>query len=92
MKTTGKDLFQYILGGLIVTGFFVLLIALVYKTIPLENKDLLNLVVGALIGSFASIVGYFFGSSAGSAKKDDIIAEATIKKDETINNALLNNK
>lgn len=71
----GKDLFQYILGGLIVTGFFVLLYLLVMAEVPAVNKEILNLVVGALIGSFASVVGYFFGSSAGSSKKDDIIAQ-----------------
>ena len=70
----GNDIFKYILGGLVVTGFFVLLYLLVSKTVPDVNKDLLNLVVGALIGSFASVIGYFFGSSAGSQKKDDIIA------------------
>jgi hypothetical protein len=42
--------------------------------VPEPNKDLLNLVVGALIGSFASVVGYFFGSSAGSAQKDETIS------------------
>ena len=72
MKT--KDIFQYILAGLIIIGFFILLIALVYVTIPESNKDLLNLVVGALIGSFATIVGYFFGSSSSSAKKDETIS------------------
>jgi hypothetical protein len=71
----GNDIFKYILGGLVVLGFFILLYLLVSKTVPMENKDLLNLVVGALIGSFASVVGYFFGSSAGSARKDDIIAK-----------------
>jgi heme O synthase-like polyprenyltransferase len=69
----GNDLFKYILGGLIVIGFFVLLYLLVMSEIPEKNKDLLNLVVGALIGSFASVVGYYFGSSAGSAKKDDLL-------------------
>ena len=68
-----KDIFQYGLGGLIVIGFFVLLITLVFTEVPEKNKDLLNLVVGALIGSFATIVGYFFGSSSGSAKKDETI-------------------
>ena len=70
---TGKDIFQYILGGLIVVGFFVLLYMLIKSEVPDKNKDLLNLVVGALIGSFASVVGYYYGSSAGSARKDDII-------------------
>lgn len=67
-----KDIFQYILGALITIGFFVLMISLVYASIPEQNKDLLNLVVGALIGSFATIVGYFFGSSKGSADKNEI--------------------
>ena len=72
MKT--KDVFQYVLAGLIIIGFFVLLIVLVYATVPEPNKDLLNLVVGSLIGSFATIVSYFFGSSSSSAKKDETIS------------------
>ena len=70
----GNDIFKYILGGLVVVGFFVLLYLLVSRNVPDVNKDLLNLVTGALIGSFASVIGYFFGSSAGSQKKDEIIA------------------
>jgi hypothetical protein len=69
----GRDLFQYILGGLIVTGFFVLLCLLLFVEMPQNNKDLLNLIVGALIGCFTSIVGYYYGSSAGSASKDETI-------------------
>ena len=83
MKTTGKDIFQYMLGGLIVAGFFVLLYLLVSKTVPDVNKDLLNLVVGALIGSFATVVGYFFGSSAGSQKKDETISSMVAENTET---------
>ena len=75
----GKDLFQYILGGLIVVGFFALLFLLIMSEIPEINTDLLNLVVGALIGSFASVVGYFFGSSSSSAKKDETI-DSILKK------------
>jgi uncharacterized BrkB/YihY/UPF0761 family membrane protein len=72
MKT--KDILQTILAILIIIGFFLLLTLLLYTKVPNENKDLLNLVVGALIGSFATVVGYFFGSSSSSAKKDDTIS------------------
>lgn len=65
---------MFILGGLIVVGFFVLLYLLIMAEVPERNKDLLNLVVGALIGSFATVVGYFYGSSAGSATKTEIMA------------------
>ena len=79
-----KDYFQYILGGLIVVGFFVLLYMLAAKEVPDPNKDLLNLVVGALIGSFATVVGYFYGSSSSSAKKDEVISQQlTNTKDES---------
>ena len=35
-----KEIFQYVLGGLIVAGFFALLILLVLSAVPTENKDL----------------------------------------------------
>jgi uncharacterized BrkB/YihY/UPF0761 family membrane protein len=68
-----KTTFQYILAALIIVGFFMLMIGLVYTAVPDVNKDLLNLVTGALIGSFATIVGYFFGSSKGSADKNELL-------------------
>ena len=68
-----KQAFQYVLGALIVIGFFVLLYLLLSAAVPSENMDLLNLVVGALIGSFATIVGYFYGSSLGSSEKNDLL-------------------
>lgn len=71
----GKQIFQYILGILIVTGFFILLYLLLSASVPTENKDLLNLVVGALIGSFATVVGYFYGSSMGSADKNELLTK-----------------
>lgn len=80
MDNKTKDIFQYSLGTIIVVGFFTLLIVLVYKEIPIKNNDILNLVVGSLIGSFATIVGYFFGSSSGSAKKDETIGAIATNK------------
>lgn len=71
-----KDTYQYVLGALVVIGFFALLIILIKKEVPAPNKDLLNLVVGALIGSFATVVGYFFGSSKGSAEKNEIMKQS----------------
>lgn len=71
-----QDIFKYVLGSLIVIGFFVLLIILVVKEVPIKNNDLLNLTIGALIGNFASVVQYYFGSSISSAKKDETISNA----------------
>ena len=68
-----KEISLYVLGALIAIGFFALLYILVYKSIPVENKDVLNLVIGALIGSFTTVVSYFFGSSKGSSDKTKLI-------------------
>ena len=71
-----KDIYMYFLGALIVTGMFVIIGLLVYKEMPTTNKDLLNIVIGAFIGAFLSVVGYFYGSSKGSADKTEIISES----------------
>ena len=67
-----KDVAMYILGGFVTIGFFVVMIYLIYKG---GFEGTLNLLIGALITSFAAVVHYFFGSSRGSADKNDIIAK-----------------
>ena len=68
-----KEISLYVLGTLISLGFFALLYLLIYTAIPEQNKDVLNLVIGALIGSFSTVVGYFFGSSKSSSDKNKLI-------------------
>ena len=71
MKT--KDLFMYVLGGLIVFAFFALLALLVFNGIPEQNESLLNIAIGSLLAAFATVVGYFYGSSKSSAEKTEIM-------------------
>jgi len=71
---------MFVLGGLIVIGFFVLLGLLIFIDVPQANSDLLNLVVGSLIASFTTIVGYFFGSSKSSADKTEILNKTNGKE------------
>lgn len=70
---TIKEVYMYLLGALIVAGFFLLLYLLVYQAVPELNKDILNIVVGALIGMAGNVVNYFFGSSKGSADKNELL-------------------
>jgi hypothetical protein len=37
------------------------------------NKDVFNVVLGALVTAFTTVVAYYFGSSLGSTKKDDAV-------------------
>jgi len=76
MKTKTKELFQYLIGALIVAGTFVLIAMLIVTVIKHPEsplKDVLVLSVGTLLAAFGSVVGYFYGSSKGSADKGDII-------------------
>lgn len=84
MKTSEK-IFRYILATLISIGFFVLLISLVKYAIPTENKDLLYIVVGALIGAFGTIVNYEWGSSRSSSEKNDLLKQPNNKLNNTTN-------
>jgi hypothetical protein len=40
---------------------------------PVINKDVFNVVLGALVTAFTTVVAYYFGSSLGSSKKDDAL-------------------
>lgn len=84
MKTSEK-IFRYILATLISIGFFVLLISLVKYAIPTENKDLLYIVVGALIGAFGTIVNYEWGSSRSSSEKNDLLKQPNHNQNNTTN-------
>jgi hypothetical protein len=65
---------MFILAGLITSGFFALLFMLFFVKIPPDNKGMLDMAVGALIGAFTGgVVGYFFGSSSGSAEKTQLL-------------------
>lgn len=69
---------QVILSILIIVGFFGSLCMLLLKPDTLNdiNKEPIMLMVGALIAAFSLLVGFYFGSSAGSARKTDMLAKA----------------
>ena len=71
MKT--KDIYMYGLGALIVFGFFFILYIIFGKVLPVENKEIGLLVIGALVAKFGDVVNYFFGSSKGSADKTELM-------------------
>lgn len=69
---------MYILGAFIALGTFFLIGMLVYVVLKNPDtplKDVLVMAIGSLLAAFGLVVGYFYGSSKGSADKSDAINE-----------------
>ena len=55
---------------------FLIIIGLFFIAIPADNKDMVNIIVGIVIGgAFATLYNWRFGSSKGSADKTTAMAE-----------------
>ncbi len=66
-----KEIYQYALAALIVIAFFIVLVLMIEK--GSDANPVLNVMVGTLGTITVMVASYFFGSSKGSADKNDII-------------------
>lgn len=71
-----KDNTPKILAYAITIGFFGVLVAMMSVTMPTTSRDVLNIMLGSLGTAWISIVAYYFGSSAGSQHKTELISQA----------------
>jgi hypothetical protein len=76
------DWHRIVIGGIVVSGFFVFLWRMFGTVIPPEMHDLVIVFVTMLAREFGTIVDYFFGSSAGSTEKDSALTEHMLRKEE----------
>lgn len=75
-KATGKrDINQYVLAWVIVIGFFSLVALLIFHELPKDQNGVVFMLFGALAAGFGSVIGYYFGSSKGSAEKTGLMAK-----------------
>lgn len=74
-QATMKDWTPAVLGALVVLGFFGLLVALMFLDIPTSSESIIKILVGVLGTVTVQVMNFFFGSSAGSSRKNDILAE-----------------
>ncbi|WP_287129024.1 glycoside hydrolase family 19 protein [Candidatus Cyanaurora vandensis] len=83
VQATGeKDWGMFWLGTGVITGFFLLVAALLYlaatrgdQAIDPNVMAMLNILLGTLAAGFTGVLSYYFGSSAGSSRKDALIRE-----------------
>ena len=62
-----------VISVLVVLGFIGMVTALLFRTVPDNQVSLI--LFGTLSTAFGSVISYWLGSSAGSAKKDTLLAD-----------------
>ena len=75
MQTTTKSLVPPILALLVTIGFFGILIGLMTKAF--STSDALMLMLGSLGTAWTGIVSFYFGSSASSQNKDQLLHQSS---------------
>ena len=68
-----QDWMPKALGLFITLGFFGMLYWMMRHDVPNGNKDMLNIMLGAFAAAWTSVVGFYFGSSAGSERKTELL-------------------
>ncbi len=69
-----KDNAPKVLAGVIVTGFFAILAAISFVELPAASQAPVNILLGALTAMLTQVGNYYFGSSAGSSRKNEMMA------------------
>lgn len=64
-----------IISVLVMVAFLVVAVLLFSRGIPTESKEIALMIFGGLNSMASGVVGYWVGSSAGSARKDAAISK-----------------
>lgn len=59
-----------LLAFIVVIGSFVFLFSLVYRAVPEQNKDIIQVASGFVLGVIATVSGYYFGNSKDKSDSD----------------------
>ena len=78
MQAQTRSYIPAILAIAVTIGFFGILIGMMTETF--KTSDALMLMLGSLGTAWTGIIAFYFGSSAGSQAKDDLIHQSTPTK------------
>lgn len=75
MQISTKSITAPLLAGFITLGFFSIMAVMMFYRLPLETHDAMMLMLGSLGTAWTGVVAYYFGSSAGSARKTELLSQ-----------------
>lgn len=78
MQAETRSYIPAVLAIAVTVGFFGILVGLMTKTFA--TSDALMLMLGSLGTAWTGIIAFYFGSSAGSQAKDDLLHQSTPTK------------
>lgn len=57
---------QHMVAMIVVLGFFALIGLLAWHSVPAENKEALEIVLGTLASAFGAVIAFYFTSTGGT--------------------------
>lgn len=76
MQTTTKDWIPRVLAVGVTIGFFGIVGYILHYGLPASGGEALLMLIGTLGTAWTSVMGFYFGSSAGSQQKTDALTAA----------------
>ena len=76
-EMTVKDVTPKILAFVVTLGFFGILCFMMFRPVPPESRDILNIMLGSLATAWTGIVAYYFGSTKGAEHANNLLANTT---------------
>lgn len=70
MKEDSQRIARWVVGGVVIVGYFAVLLYMLYK-----DKTGVEILIGGLAAAFGMIVSYGFGSTSGSERKTELLAQ-----------------
>lgn len=79
MQATTRSMMPSILAGAVTIGFFGIVTLMFFSKID-ENNPAILMMLGSLGTAWTGIIAFYFGSSAGSQAKDDLLHKSSPTK------------
>jgi hypothetical protein len=76
MQSATRSMMPPILAGAVTIGFFAIMVLMFFNKVDSSNPAIL-MMLGSLGTAWTGIIAYYFGSSAGSQAKTDLLSKAT---------------